>query len=401
MSGYNEILRLALSSIWRNKTRSVLTMLGVVIGVASVILLVSLGQGLQKFITDSFEDLGTNVVVILPGQVDLEQGIQGPPNFAGSKFTLRHVTEINNLGGPIDSAAASIELPAAVSYKGESKYTTIAGISSEYGSIRNLAVSKGRNITRSDVDLERKVVILGEGMVRDRFGATNPLGKEITRGEEKLTVVGVLEEIGGGNFRFDINNFVAIPITTSQRIFGDDSIQLITAKASSKEDIPHAITVLKNYMSTQLEEEEYSVVDQGSLVSTINNILGVITTALGGIAAISLVVGGVGIMNIMLVSVTERTREIGLRKAVGAKPQNILVQFLIEATVLSGVGGLIGILIGAGGALILGKFLVETSVSFWSVALAFGVSAAVGIIFGVAPALRASKLDPIDALRYE
>lgn len=400
MTGYKEIIRLALDSIWRNKTRSGLTMLGVVIGVSAVILLVSLGQGLQKFITASFEELGTNVIVIFPGQFDLEQGIQGPPNFAGSKFTLRHVEEINKLGGPVDSAAGSIELPAAVKYRGKSKYTTIAGISYEYSSIRNLVIEKGRNITSSDVTLERKVVVLGEGIANELFGAANPVGKEITLGEEKMEVIGVLKEIGGSNFRFDINNFVAIPITTSQRVFGDDSVQLITVKAKDKEEIPQAITLLKSYLSREFSEDDYSVVDQSSLVSTINDILSVITTALGGIAAISLIVGGVGIMNIMLVSVTERTREIGLRKAVGAKPENILTQFLIEAVVLSGVGGIIGILIGAVGAVILNQF-IATSVSLWSVVLAFGVSAGVGIAFGVMPAMRAARLDPIDALRYE
>jgi len=400
MTGYREIIRLALDSIWRNKTRSGLTMLGIIIGVSAVILLVSLGQGLQKFITASFEQLGTNVVVIFPGQFDINQGIQGPPNFAGSKFTLRNVNDINKLGSPIVSAAGSIELPAAVKYKGNSKYTTVAGISSEYSSIRNLVIGEGRNITKSDVNLERKVVVLGEGISNDLFGATNPLGKQITLGDEKLEVIGVLQEIGGSNFRFDINNFVAIPITVSQRIFGNDSIQIITVKARSKEDLPKAISVLDKYMSSQLSDDEYSVVDQSSLVSTINNILRVVTTALGGIAAISLLVGGVGIMNIMLVSVTERTREIGLRKAVGAKPKNILVQFLIEAMVLSGMGGIIGIFIGSSGALIINQF-ITTSISLWSVVLAFGVSAAVGIIFGVAPAIRASRLDPIEALRYE
>lgn len=403
-TGIREIATLSLSSIWNNKTRSALTMLGIIIGVSAVILLVAVGQGLQRYITDQFEDLGANIIIVLPGQVAGDDGGvsfgQGPPNFAGSKLTLEHVRDLDNLGPPINSAVASIEMPASISYRSETKYTTVAGISTDYVKIRNITVGQGRNLNDTDIDLNRRVAIVGQGIVEDLFGATNALGKEINIGEEKFTIIGVLDKIGTQSIGFDINNFIAIPITTSQQIFGQDSVQAISIQVQSKEDIQEAINMTERYFSNKLLEDEYSVVDQGSLLDTINNILGVITAALGGIAAISLFVGGVGIMNIMLVSVTERTREIGLRKAVGAKPNDILIQFLIESVTLSIVGGIIGILIGIGGALALNQFF-PTSVSFWSVALAFGVSAAVGIIFGVAPAYRASKLDPIEALRYE
>jgi len=398
---YQEIVNLAFKSILRNKVRSTLTMLGIVIGVASVILLTALGQGVQKYITDQFESLGSNLIFILPGRFALDQGFaQGPPNFAGSKLTLKHMEDLAKLGGPIEDATAQIELPASVSYRSESKYTTIEGVSDNFGQLYNFSVSEGRDLTPSDIKLNRKVAILGTGIIEDLFGASDALGKEVTIANNKFEVVGILEEVGTGSLGFDINNFVAIPITTAQNIFGQDGVQTISVKTKNKEDIDQAVLIVEEYLLQDLDENDFSVLDQTSLLNTINSILGVLTVFLGGIAGISLIVGGVGIMNIMLVSVTERTREIGLRKAVGAKPRDILTQFMIEAVVLSIMGGAIGILIGSAGAAIANRF-ITTSVTLWAVGLAFGVSAAVGIIFGVAPAIRASRLNPIDALRYE
>lgn len=400
MINIQETFNLALVNLWRNKTRSLLTALGIIIGVSAVILLVSLGQGLQNYITGQFESLGTNLIYVLPGQT-LEQGFgQGPPNLAGSKLTLRHVDEIKNLGGPIKNAAADNDIPASVEYRGQSKYTTVGGLSAEWIEMINIEVESGRTITQSDVKLSRNVTFLGQSIVEEFFGSSNPIGKRITIADEKFEVVGVIGEIGAQSIGFDIDNFVGIPITVSQRIFGNDNLQTIIVQAKTSEDIPSAIDAVERYLLKQMDEDDFSVVDQSSLLETINNILGVLTAALGGIAAISLVVGGVGIMNIMYVSVTERTKEIGLRKAVGAKPQDILSQFVIEAVTLSLLGGGIGIVIGITGAAAINQFFPAV-VTFWSVFLAFGVSAVVGIVFGVAPALRASRLDPIDALRYE
>ena len=394
-----ETVTLATRSLWRNKARSSLTMLGIIIGVSAVILLISVGQGLQNYITGQFESLGTNQVYIIAG-AGLEGFGQGPPNFAGSKLTLKHVDEIAKLGSPIKTAAADSDIPAPVKYKGESKVTTVKGISSEWAKMVNIEIANGRTITKSDVDRARNVAILGQSIIEDFFGASDPLGKEITIGDENFKVVGEIEEIGTQSIGFDIDNFVIIPITTSQRVFGIDSIQSVIVQTETKEDIAEVIDKAERYMLTQMDEDDFSIIDQSSLLETISNILNVLTAALGGIAAISLVVGGVGIMNIMLVSVTERTREIGLRKAVGAKPSDILSQFLIEAVTLSVAGGAVGIAIGWIGSIALNRFF-PAQVTAWSVGLAFGVSAAVGIIFGVAPAIRASRLDPIEALRYE
>jgi putative ABC transport system permease protein len=400
--GLRETAILSLKSIWRNKTRSTLTMLGIIIGVSAVILLVSLGQGLQNYITGTFEDLGTNLVIVLPGKVDMSGGFSSgsSPNFMGSKLDIEQAKELEQLGGPIGAAGAAIEVPAGIRYRGKSKYTSVAGITANYGKIRNIQVDVGREIQNSDVDLSRNVAILGKGIAENLFGLTNPIGQEITVGEDRYQVIGLLAKLGSGGIGFDVDNFVAIPITSAQRLTGNSAVQTIVVQAKTKEQIPDAITLTKQYLSKQMSSDDFSVIDQSNLLTSINQILGVLTTALGGIAAISLVVGGVGIMNIMLVSVTERTREIGLRKAVGAKPGDILSQFLIEAVILSVLGGMIGIFIGWGGAQIINRFF-PASVSIWSVTLAFGVSALVGIVFGVAPAYRASKLDPIQALRYE
>lgn len=399
MIDISETLYLATKSIWRNKARSGLTMLGIIIGVSAVILLVSVGQGLSNYITGQFESLGTNQVYVIAG-AGLEGFGQGPPNFAGSKLTLKHIDEIAKLGSPIKTAAAENDIPTAVKYKGESQITTVGGVSSEWGNLINIEMARGRKISKSDVDQARNVAILGQSIIEDFFGSSDPIGKNISIGDEQFTVIGEIEEIGTQNIGFDIDNFVIIPITSSNRVFGIDSLQSIIVQSESKEAINDVIDKVERYLLTQMDEDDFSIVDQSSLLDTINSILGVLTAALGGIAAISLVVGGVGIMNIMLVSVTERTREIGLRKAVGAKPSDILRQFLIEAVTLSVVGGGIGIAIGTAGSLALNQFF-PTAVTPWAVGLAFGVSAVVGIIFGVAPAIRASRLDPIEALRYE
>lgn len=404
MIAVNEITKLAVRSLLRNKTRSVLTMLGIIIGVSAVILLISIGQGLQNYITEQFESLGSNIVVVLPGRVGGGSGEgfnpASAPNLAGSKLTLREVDKISRLGYPIVSVGAGIELPSSISYLGKSKYTTIGGLTAEYQKMRNLTTSQGRMITDTDSRVGRNVINLGQSLVEKLFNGANPLGKEVTVGSQKFQVVGVLSEVGSGGFGVDINDFAAIPLTAAQKIFGQKTVQVIGIQAADKESIPQVVNMVKKELGKSLKEDDFSVVDQSSLLATINQILGVITLALGGIAAISLVVGGVGIMNIMLVSVTERTREIGLRKAVGAKPQDIMTQFLIEAVILSLGGGMIGVAIGAIGAWGMSNF-ISTTVTLWSVALAFGVSALVGIVFGVTPAKRASKLNPIVALKYE
>ncbi len=397
----SEILKLSVQSLLRNKTRSILTMLGIIIGVSAVILLVSIGQGLQTYITKQFESLGANVVMVMPGKFGDGGSFATTANsMMISKLNLKDVDRIAKLGSPVGLVAASLESTASVSYAGKSKFVNIGGYSSAYLKIMNLSAASGVMYTDADDRAGRSVVVLGQSLVTKLFGGMNPVGKSVTVGGQKFRVIGVLNKFGASGFGVDTNEFVAMPLTTAQRLLGTNSIQSIGVQAVDKNSVQTVINMVKKELGKRLKEDEFSVIDSSSLIQTINQVLGALTLALGGIAAISLLVGGVGIMNIMLVSVTERTREIGLRKAVGAKPSDIMYQFLIEAVVLSLGGGLIGVLIGSLGAWGLSGF-IETTVTWWSVLLSFGVSAIVGIIFGVAPAARASKLNPIDALKYE
>jgi putative ABC transport system permease protein len=396
-----EIFKLALSSLVRNKTRSVLTMIGIIIGVSAVILLVSIGQGLQTYITKQFESLGANVIMVMPGKFDTGGGgMSSAHGMFTSKLKATDVTKIARLGSPIELVGASLESTSDVSYLGKKKYTTIGGFSPEYLKMMNLSAASGRVYDSSDNNAAKNVVVLGQSLSPKLFGLSNPVGKNVTIGGRKFRVIGVLNKFGTSGFGVDTNEFAIMPLSTAQELLGVKSIQSIGVKATDKDSVPIVISMIKKELGKRLTEDEFSVMDSSSLLQTINQVLGVVTLALGGIAAISLVVGGVGIMNIMLVSVTERTREIGLRKAVGAKPNDILYQFLIEAVVLSLGGGAVGVALGALGSLGLSYF-IETTVTWWSVILAFGVSAIIGIVFGVAPAARASKLNPIEALKYE
>jgi len=344
-----EILRLSLNSLRTNKVRSFLTMLGIIIGVFSVILLVSIGNGLQDMINKQFENLGTNIIIIMPGKLLDEQGQyagnHGPPNFAGSKLTLSHVDGLRRLGNPIKDAAGRNETPITASIgKGKTIFTTLIGITGNYSSVRNTNSQSGRFITQNDVNSGKRVVAIGPSLSEKLFNGENPIGKNIRLGDNQFKVIGVVEKKGGG-FGVDADNSAYVPLTTIQRIMNLTNIQVIDVEVNSKDSIKEAIKVINTYMNRRLKEDEFSVLDQSQLLSTINVILGAVTTALGAIAAISLFVGGIGIMNIMLVSVTERTHEIGLRKAIGARPKDIAIQFLIEAVFLSLTGGIIGILL--------------------------------------------------------
>lgn len=397
-----EILKLSITALQANKIRSALTMLGIIIGVAAVILLISLGSGLQKFITQTFESLGANTIYVMPGQMMSEEGgfSESAPNFAGSKLTLEQTEGLKKISPTIQDAGAMIEMSATIKYGNISKYAKAQGVTENFFTIYNIGVEEGRILTKNDIDKKRKVAVLGATLKEKLFPNTDPLGKKILVGENRYEVVGVAEKKGGG-IANDLDNAAYIPITCSMEQFGTNNVMAILISASQKDAIDEAKAVSKRYLLKKgLEEDDFSVVDQASMLSSINQILGVLTIALGGIAAISLVVGGIGIMNIMLVSVTERTREIGLRKAIGAKSTDILIQFLIEAVVLCLIGGAAGILIGFGGSLI-AQTWIPAAVPLWAVLLAFGFSTLVGIVFGVAPAYKASRLDPINALRYE
>ncbi len=396
-----EIIRVSLLALRTNKIRSILTALGIIIGVASVILLVSIGTGLQSYVAKQFESLGSNTIYVMPGKVKFEQG--GGGGFtAVNKLEFSDVKKITKLGTPIVIAAGHMERTTSVKYRGEKIDTIVNGADENYNQIFVADMSRGKWFSRFQLATSKKVVVMGQKAVEDLKIPGDPLKKSVFIGDQKYSIIGVLEKKGGGMGGPSVDSQVFIPASTYRKYFDAEYPNIIMAKFEGEGNSERVQKMIKDYFynTRDLTEDDFTVFDQKELLNTINQLLGAITVALGGIAAISLLVGGIGIMNIMLVSVTERTREIGLRKAIGATPNNILIQFLIEALVLSLVGGGIGILLGWIGSLIISSY-IETFVSLNSVLMAFGVSSFVGIFFGVAPAIKASRLSPIEALRYE
>ncbi len=395
---------IAFGAIFANKTRALLTMLGIIIGVGSVILLTSIGNGLQTYITGQFDALGASNISILPGDIfgesggfDREKQIAA---FSNNKLRLRDAKSIERLREHVVAVAPQYQNSSKISFLQKSKSTTIVGTSAAYSGVTNTKTIKGRFFTPAEDVANTPVAVLGFQIAKELFGDNDPVGKKVTIASQGFRVVGVASEKGGGFGGPSFDTYVFIPIELAQRMFSGQAITQMTVQAKSREEIPLAIADIKKELGKRLAKDEFSVFDQRQILDTINQILSVLTIGLGGIAAISLVVGGIGILNIMLVSVIERTREIGLRKALGATPNVILIQFLIEAATLSIFGGMIGTLLAYVLTLILNRFIPAT-VTLDAVALAFGVSAAVGIVFGVIPARRASKLSPIEALRYE
>lgn len=393
-----ETLQTSIDSLRRNKLRSGLTALGIIIGITAIILLISIGSGLQQFVSGQFEKLGTNSIFIAPGKVQF--GPQGGPPRTVNKITFKIAQDLEkNKGSSITEVWPFIEIAVTASSGRESKVTTLAGTNSNYFKEFDIYIDKGRLYNPSDDKAARKVAVIGKTIAEDLYKNQNPIGKTISLSQKKFKVIGVLEPQGnvGG---IDVDNQVLIPLSSARKLTGSDQVNSIMVRTASTETLDEAKKQIEKILLRSLSEDDFTIFTQEQLLSSILQILGVLTFGLGAIAAISLVVGGVGISNIMLVSVTERTREIGLRKAVGATPKNILFQFLIEAVILSLFGGLVGVTIGYLGSLVIGQFL-KTTVPLWSVTLGLGFSTVVGVIFGVAPAIRASRLEPIAALRYE
>ncbi len=398
-----ETFRVAFEAIQSNKVRSGLTMLGVIIGVMAVILLVSIGEGARIYITKELTGLGTNLLIITPGKTSTSGGFHPPSAGTVRKLTYDDALALKRRAWLLSDAVPIVFGTGRVKYLNHARDTTIIGTTPEFERVRNLYVDSGSFITEQDVDSKAKVVVLGRTVKDELFGLENPLGKVVMLSDARYRVVGVMRK-KGTSLGWDIDDVVFIPTTSGQELFDTDGLFEIIASTPRTEDTERAIAQVKDILIRRhAHKEDFTIVTQGAMLSTMNTILNVLTAVLGGIAGISLLVGGIGIMNIMLVSVRERTREIGIRKALGARNRDIMAQFMIEAITLSGAGGVIGILAGVGLALLIPVFVdvLPTSVSAWSIIMAFSFSAAVGVFFGVYPARKAALQDPIQALRYE
>jgi putative ABC transport system permease protein len=411
-----ESVRIALRALTVNKMRAILTMLGIIIGVGAVIALLSVGHGFEHYITQQFENLGTNLLFVFPGRMDESSG---GPRIGQQRIQPLTMGDAKALADPFlvpDVVAVAPEYQqygTAVRGK-QQKSTSIDGVTPEMEGARNFKTVLGEFITQEQVNGRSRVAVLGATIAQDMFEENEyPIGQTVKLNDVPFKVVGVLEKKGGGGFGSQ-DDIVMIPLSTAQtRLFsagsvrGDLVVSDINVQVVSQDKmdaVADRITEVlrERHRISFKDDDDFTVISQADMIQVFGQFTAVFTTVLGSIAGISLLVGGIGIMNIMLVSVTERTREIGIRKAVGAKRRDILLQFLVEAMVLSMIGGFVGIGLGYVASTLLANLAkLNTMVTLDAILLATSFSAAVGLFFGIYPATRAARLNPIDALRYE
>ena len=404
----------ALESLSGNKLRSILTVLGIVIGVAAVIAMLSIGRGAQASITSQIESIGTNLVYVYPGAIR-QGGVSSAQGVAGT-LTLDDASALAGVPG-VEAVAPEADGRAQIAYLGQNTNSRLIGATPSYQDVHSLTIADGAFISDSNQVAHSSVIVLGSAVAETLFGSTaGVVGQSVRVNGQPYRVIGVLTSKGGTGF-LNQDDQVIVPLSTAQtrlvgqsRFRGASVINQISVKAANSNIVPQVITqvteVMRQRHNTVQGTDDFSVSSQQDVLGAITQVTNTLTIFLGGIAGISLMVGGIGIMNIMLTTVTERTREIGLRKAVGAKRKDILVQFLIESAVLSVLGGLIGVAVGwiiarLIGQVQLGGNSIKPVVGLDSVLLATLFSLAVGLFFGIYPATRAARLQPVEALRYE
>jgi len=403
-----DLLHETYSALSANKARSGLTMLGIIIGIASVIAMTAIGQGAQNSVSSSIQSIGANLVMVMPGAT---RSFGGPSTGRGGAQTLTVddadtiASSVSNVGGVVREVSAREQIVGT----GTNTNTSVTGTEASYLAVRNVAIDEGSFISDQNVTSGEKVAVLGPTARDDLFGAgaTGVVGQTIRISGSEYTVIGITVAKGGSGFS-NADDVIYVPYTTAQRyLSGNKYLSEIDVQATSSD----AATQVQNDITTLLltrhnisdpTKADFNVLNEASIIATASSVTSTFTTLLAAVAGISLVVGGIGIMNMMLTTVTERTREIGLRKAIGAKKSDINKQFLMEAIMLTFIGGVIGVILGwliSFGVTYLG--ILQASVSVSSIILAFSVSALIGIVFGYYPARRAAQLNPIDALRYE
>ncbi len=401
-----ESVNMAVKTLVANKLRSTLTMLGIIIGNGAVIATIGVGQGAQQFVAQQVQSLGTNLLFVIPGSPKAQSRPVLPPK----TLVLGDAEAIASQVPTVKAVAPQLNARERVIYRNGNLPTTVVGVTPEFPGVRNFQVAKGRFVTDLDLQENSLIAVLGSEVATDLFGNADPIGQQVRIKNRSFLVVGVMAP-KGSTFGRNEDDVVFVPLSTvASLIVGDTSpygtlISFISVTVKNEESMKLAQFQIENLLRLRhqiTDEDDFTVRNQKDLQQITGAVTGALTAMLSAVAGISLFVGGIGIMNIMLVSVTERTKEIGLRKAIGASPNDILVQFTIEAVILSVAGGLIGIFIGTGGIVLVSVFSpFQAGISTTAILFASGVSGAIGLLFGIVPAQRAAKLDPIAALRTE